>query len=80
MIPASFAFHILLLDANHLDSLFPIISKTRQKRSVRIRDKSLKNRKKAVKHKISQLFMVDMGGPNKNLWCFAGGIVAITFL
>ena len=62
MIPASFAFHILLLDANHLDSLFPIISKTSRKRSVRIRDKSLKKSQKAVKHKISQLFMVDLMG------------------
>lgn len=26
------------------------------------------------------LFLVDLGGPNKNLWCFAGGIAAITFL
>ena len=62
MIPASFTFHILFLGANHLDSLFPIISKTRQKRSVRIRDKSLKKSQKAVKHKISQLFMVDLMG------------------
>ena len=62
MIPASFTFHILFLDANHLGSLFPIISKTSRKRSVRIRDKSLKKSQKAVKHKISQLFMVDLMG------------------
>ena len=62
MIPASFTFHILFLDANHLDSLFPIISKTSRKHSVRIRDKSLKKSQKAVKHKISQLFMVDLMG------------------
>ncbi len=62
MKPASFTFRILFLDANHLGSIFPTISKISQKRSVRIRDKSLKKSQKAVKHKISQLFMVDLMG------------------
>ena len=31
--------------------------------------------KKAVKSSISRLLPVGLGGPNKNLWCFAGGII-----
>ena len=28
----------------------------------------------------SRVVLVDLGGPNKNLWCFAGGFVTMIFL